>query len=857
MTALGTFSGIHPVHHFQGALFALQTNSDTVHMYEEDPGSGGEAWAVVLVDPERFLQLWRRPGSSHPEVAHQSPAMWSMDRKFRGPDKHFAEGRANPVLLAIVSCELRHFDAWVWRRWLLRKVLVRVDVTEHPVLSFTDGVTRTIWLLTHSVKAIPVKCAMADAALLQALAGVDGSQPVAVGTLFKKKWIETVCSISGRELMVTLAPAADATRIYASTWKSTMTPNYTQAELPFTLADYDAAEVDALLLPGFDGGYGAIWEALRAAARGAREAKQPRTAAVLQILGDACSMRLLPEDITTPFKPFAIIGDQRSAILEGFDSAAVGFFTEVASHANHPALRARVADIAWLRTPRSGVALAITAINAYRALPLATNTWHHGADKCWLRALQLATTLGAAGMSLADDIETALLAEFDGADPAVGRAQLFYSEPLFARLPSPARRGAIAETLERSGRIRSDNGRHREARDFWTDASRWYGKAARKDDAYRITVEIAEAWANEALAQETMQQSSAAAAASAYENAIQLYRSVPVKVRTLYDGDARMVKLRLQLQAAGERAVGDMQTISTPPMNITEIVKMARADVTGKSPLDALGALADLFPGPVEVEVRRDTEMVLKQSFARQVMGTRHITRDGRVAAIAPAYSGSVEDREARLLVEMVQDFQITMSLVVGGQVLPAMREIALEHQLDQGVFIALARESPMVPVGREILYGRGLYAGYCGDYDVAVHLLVPQVEHLVRYHLKAAGAVTTTLSKEGIDNENGLSWLIKLPEMRKVFGSDLTFELSAVFTDGMGPNLRNELAHGLLDDGEAYSVAGIYAWWVCFRLAFKTFWNVRNPGVNAEPVAVPDLQRDPDNLQAAGSGAE
>lgn len=60
-------------------------------------------------------------------------------------------------------------------------------MTDHPALSSTDGVTRTIWLLTPGVQAMPVKCPMADAARLQALAGVDGGQPLAVGILFKQK----------------------------------------------------------------------------------------------------------------------------------------------------------------------------------------------------------------------------------------------------------------------------------------------------------------------------------------------------------------------------------------------------------------------------------------------------------------------------------------------------------------------------------------------------------------------------------------------------------------------------------------------------------------------------------------------
>lgn len=155
--------------------------------HRRSPGSDGEAWAVVEVDPAWFLQLWCRPGSSHPDVAYQSPATWPLDRKFPWPDRHFGQGCANPVPLATVSCKLRRLETPVWHRWLLWKVLARVDVTEHPVLTFTDGVTRTIWLLTHGVTAMLVKCAMADAARLQALAGVDGGQPVAVGTLFKQK----------------------------------------------------------------------------------------------------------------------------------------------------------------------------------------------------------------------------------------------------------------------------------------------------------------------------------------------------------------------------------------------------------------------------------------------------------------------------------------------------------------------------------------------------------------------------------------------------------------------------------------------------------------------------------------------
>ena len=108
----------------------------------------------------------------------------------------------------------------------------------------------------------------------------------------------------------------------------------------------------------------------------------------------------------------------------------------------------------------------------------------------------------------------------------------------------------------------------------------------------------------------------------------------------------------------------------------------------------------------------------------------------------------------------------------------------------------------------------------------MALHLLVPQIEHMVRFHLKAAGIKTTTLDQAGVENELGLSALMELPGLTKVFGEDLSFELKALFCDAFGPNLRNELAHGLLDEDACSSVYSIYAWWLGLRLVFNTFWN-------------------------------
>jgi hypothetical protein len=84
----------------------------------------------------------------------------------------------------------------------------------------------------------------------------------------------------------------------------------------------------------------------------------------------------------------------------------------------------------------------------------------------------------------------------------------------------------------------------------------------------------------------------------------------------------------------------------------------------------------------------------------------------------------------------------------------------------------------------------------------------------------------TTTLDSKGIETENALGSLMDLEETEMVFGEDLAFEIRSLFCDPFGPNLRNEVAHGLLDDGACRSTYSVYAWWFGLKLVFNTYWN-------------------------------
>src|SRR5207253_8393936 len=108
--------------------------------------------------------------------------------------------------------------------------------------------------------------------------------------------------------------------------------------------------------------------------------------------------------------------------------------------------------------------------------------------------------------------------------------------------------------------------------------------------------------------------------------------------------------------------------------------------------------------------------------------------------------------------------------------------------------------DSPFIPSGREFFFAKGLYAGLMGDYVVAAHLLIPQIENSIRHVLALHGAITSGFSRQDIQNHYDLNRVLTdagLEEkLTKIFGEDLVFELKGLLVQHFGANLRNEIAH-------------------------------------------------------------
>ena len=574
-----------------------------------------------------------------------------------------------------------------------------------------------------------------------------------------------------------------------------------------------------------------MYQALSAAARCAVAQERNEQGKVLWLLADACSMMLSPSSTNEPFKPYFVGYKSRSVISDDFLAADIAFFAEIVAEVDDHWLKARLSDLIWLKSKRKpgNTAFALMAIDAYCNLPLDAHTWNKRGDNCWRRAISLARLLKSGAGDRLEQMETLIVAEFNATGAPDGYLAMWLAELLKSNRLGRMREVDVASKLELLAHEFGCDSELYKSRDYFSAAADWWSAISDVSKAADVTVALAESWVKEAIARSESDSPSHTVAASCYEKAIQTYRTVPRTERARNRVDERIATLRVCLKDSNEKSLGEMALLRSPAVDITKLIQNSRDSVTGKSATEALLAFSNLCPSANEDELRSTVLKSMRKFPLQSLFASTYLGSDGQVVAKRAAMTMGMElkdEDETPIRAEMIRHHVNLVGIQVQGVILPALEVLLFEHRLREADFIELARHSPIVPKERYRLFGKALFAGFERDFVTALHLLVPQIEHLVRFHLKQAGATTTNLDKFGIQNEIGLSKLMELPEIAGVFGRDLTFEFKSLFCDAFGPNLRNQLAHGLLDEAACESQFVIYAWWLALRITINTWWN-------------------------------
>lgn len=609
-----------------------------------------------------------------------------------------------------------------------------------------------------------------------------------------------------------------------------MNESNSQSEPSFTVQDFESCGWENVIRHVEIVNNRTLCQAFSAAARLAEANNLTLKSKLLSLLADACSMVLDPSSRNHPFKPVMILSDRRSTAIDDISDADIDFFVSVVDSIEYPWLKARVADLIWVKQRRRGIHFAHMAIDSYRNLALTPDAFSQGHGLCWERALVFSLQLGSGAGERINEMKLQLMNAF----MAVTVDDLFHgirlSDLLKLLKHQLENKQDIAHKLEGLAEEFLARNAFHAMREYYSAAADWYQYNGDDPRCWSMITARAEGWVKEAESRTAGTNSGHMIAASFYENAIQEFRTIPGRYREENNVEQRMREIRSLLSSAGERALSEMSTISSPAVDISQFINEAKNQVSGKEPGEALLHFTNLHHGANVEELREGVVSRMRNYPFQALINSTLISSDGRVIARRPGISldgDTVQGDDETIRAEMVRDYEMLIKIIVEARIIPALDVLSIEHPLSEGDFIDLAYKSPVVPKDRAVLFGKALYAGYERDFITALHLLTPQLEHMVRIHLKAAGAITTNLDGNGIENENGLSTLVELPEIVQIFGQHITFELKSLFCDSFGPNLRNEVAHGLLDVHRFNSPDIVYAWWFALKLVFNTWWNM------------------------------
>jgi len=286
------------------------------------------------------------------------------------------------------------------------------------------------------------------------------------------------------------------------------------------------------------------------------------------------------------------------------------------------------------------------------------------------------------------------------------------------------------------------------------------------------------------------------------------------RLRQVGGEQERIEKLRARQEDLQRQAISKMKPMEFS-VDATEFGKNAKAAVADKPAFQALVALTTLhIPPPLEA-LEDEARVKYKDSAFRALVPQTYLGPRGTVLA---QHAGALEESGFELETMRVAHERQTS---VGSFYLhPAAEQIRYEHGLDIQFFLQLCHRSPFVPWAREYSFARALAAGMAGDYELAAVILCPQLEHAIRELFFAAGIVTSTYPSSGIQNEQDLNTLLKHSRAPEIFGNELVYDLRVLLIEKAGGNLRNDLAHGILDDGAKWG-AKVYVWWMCLFLIF------------------------------------
>jgi hypothetical protein len=465
----------------------------------------------------------------------------------------------------------------------------------------------------------------------------------------------------------------------------------------------------------------------------------------------------------------------------------VNHWVSRARQARHPLLRVRYADAAWDLWPKGGAGRCPPDVPRVM-IDAAIAVVEPSIGACDVESIQLLRRALSVAVSLRDgtrveQVRDAIMALEDriGVDHLPGLWGFSFDMLLDApRVPlTDEHIGKIISDLEArlarlSGVTDTDQLEPYHIEGAALRLARHYRKQQQDADVRRVLVSYAAAYLKKA-------EGAKALVASSWLR--QVYEKL-LSFNLREEAEAVLLHYR----EVAKRTSDELHPITASVTIEQEQVEAFLNEMTGGEWEEVLFRIAGHYLPRREEEQQRLEEMMrgrLLGLVSQTVLG-----HDGRAVAGVGPLDADPEGNLVRHVAQMMNF--VTWSIRAVVERLTAARGLSVEN------VTAFLYQSPIFDPRKRPIVETGLRAYLSGDWLVAIHLLVPQIEDTVRRLVAATNGPTMKKGRnDGVLLRN-LDELLRDEGAEQVLGADATFYLRVLLTDQRGWNVRNDVAHGI-----------------------------------------------------------
>lgn len=275
------------------------------------------------------------------------------------------------------------------------------------------------------------------------------------------------------------------------------------------------------------------------------------------------------------------------------------------------------------------------------------------------------------------------------------------------------------------------------------------------------------------------------------------------KAISLYDKKRdrnEVLRLRKKIEALQPTAYGNMQSISFQ-CDASEICRWIDELMKGLSTQEMIVQIAFLTQIHQVNEIKAKVIEKQKQFVFTGMFSRALVDCNNRVVEKLEPLDWNDPEKDQDLLFKHMAAFVSegyalgeALSLNYAWNILRYDKKIA-EEDLE-----FLVDNNPIIPENRADIIKMGIYTGINGNLYAALHLLLPQVEHIFRNLVDMCGDTVTYLKEDGIEEYKPLSQLFRSKILQECYDENIIFEFQSIMDEKAGSNLRNLIAHGLLE---------------------------------------------------------